>query len=174
MKAVVAAFNQEKALVGAFSVITNLRMELFEELHVTQHQGWQPPSPHIWPSWTDRFICFFSCGELLDIFCCCCWTIYCSYSSLVVGSIDLPTSACLHPCAEQWGKCNIVFVISVCINSASISILKFLCNIVVWILCLYLPSLWNLGREWLGPLELLWRPRWANCTILRLNTQALP
>ena len=26
MKAVVAAFNQEKALVGAFSVITNLRM----------------------------------------------------------------------------------------------------------------------------------------------------
>ena len=102
--------------------------------HVTQHQGWQPPSPHIWPSWTDRFICFFSCAELLDIFCCCCWTIYCSYSSLVVGSIDLPTSACLHPCAEQWGKCNIVFVISVCINSASISILKLLCNIIVWIL----------------------------------------
>ena len=28
MKAVVAAFNQEKALVGAFSVITNLRMDL--------------------------------------------------------------------------------------------------------------------------------------------------
>ena len=35
MKAVVAAFNQEKALVGAFSVITNLRMELFETLIVT-------------------------------------------------------------------------------------------------------------------------------------------
>ena len=32
MKAVVAAFNQEKALVGSFSVITNLRMELFEAL----------------------------------------------------------------------------------------------------------------------------------------------
>ena len=32
MKAVVATFNQEKALVGAFSVITNLRMELFETL----------------------------------------------------------------------------------------------------------------------------------------------
>ena len=31
---VVAAFNQEKALVGAFSVITNLRMELFEALVV--------------------------------------------------------------------------------------------------------------------------------------------
>ena len=29
---VVAAFNQEKALVGAFSVITNLRMDLFEAL----------------------------------------------------------------------------------------------------------------------------------------------
>ena len=32
MKAVVAAFNQEKALVGAFSVITNLRMEFFQVL----------------------------------------------------------------------------------------------------------------------------------------------
>ena len=32
MKAVVAAFNQEKALVGAFSVIMNLRMEIFEAL----------------------------------------------------------------------------------------------------------------------------------------------
>ena len=32
MKEVVAAFNQEKALVGPFSVITNLRMELFEAL----------------------------------------------------------------------------------------------------------------------------------------------
>ena len=32
MKAVAAAFNQEKALVGVFSVITNLRMELFEAL----------------------------------------------------------------------------------------------------------------------------------------------
>ena len=34
MKVVVAAFNQEKALVGAFSVITNLRMELFQTLFV--------------------------------------------------------------------------------------------------------------------------------------------
>ena len=32
MKAVVAAFNQEKALVGVFSVIMNLRMELFQAL----------------------------------------------------------------------------------------------------------------------------------------------
>ena len=31
-KAVVAAFNQEKPLVGAFSVITSLRMELYEAL----------------------------------------------------------------------------------------------------------------------------------------------
>ena len=36
MKAVVAAFNQEKALVGALSVITNLRMELFEALFCTR------------------------------------------------------------------------------------------------------------------------------------------
>ena len=32
VKVVVATFNQEKALVWAFSVITNLRMELFEAL----------------------------------------------------------------------------------------------------------------------------------------------
>ena len=38
VKAVVAAFNQEKALLGAFSVITNLRMELFEALiHTATH-----------------------------------------------------------------------------------------------------------------------------------------
>ena len=42
MKAVVAALNQEKALVGAFSVITNLRMELFEALGETG-QAVQPP-----------------------------------------------------------------------------------------------------------------------------------
>ena len=34
MKAVVAAFNQEKALVGAFSMITNFWMELFHALNV--------------------------------------------------------------------------------------------------------------------------------------------
>ena len=38
VKAVVAAFNQEKALVGAFSVITNLRMEIIEALLHTEHQ----------------------------------------------------------------------------------------------------------------------------------------
>ena len=32
VKGVVAAFNQEKALVGAFSVIMNLRMDLFQAL----------------------------------------------------------------------------------------------------------------------------------------------
>ena len=35
VKAVVAAFNQEKVLVGAFSVITNLRMELFKALQAS-------------------------------------------------------------------------------------------------------------------------------------------
>ena len=40
MKAVVAAFNQEKALVGAFSVITNVRMELFGE--ITAHWAMGP------------------------------------------------------------------------------------------------------------------------------------
>ena len=42
MKAVVAAFNQEKALVGAFSVITNLRMELFGALLPTLHSAAAP------------------------------------------------------------------------------------------------------------------------------------
>ena len=42
MKAVVAAFNQEKALVGAFSVLTNLRMELFQALALT---ALLPPTP---------------------------------------------------------------------------------------------------------------------------------
>ena len=57
MKAVVAAFNQEKALVGAFSVITNLRMELFEALvrglelrpgpGAEQEQGQQRDQPRL-------------------------------------------------------------------------------------------------------------------------------
>ena len=36
VKALVDAFNQEKALVGAFSVLTNLRMELFQALVVVR------------------------------------------------------------------------------------------------------------------------------------------
>ena len=43
MKAVVAAFNQKKALVGAFSVITNLRIELFEALVVSRVPAARPP-----------------------------------------------------------------------------------------------------------------------------------
>ena len=39
VKAVVAAFNQEKALVGAFSLIMNLRMELFEALELVLGAG---------------------------------------------------------------------------------------------------------------------------------------
>ena len=58
MKAVVAAFNQEKALVGAFSVLTNIRMELFQALISTNkdvsgvfwsehgHEGVGPPPEH--------------------------------------------------------------------------------------------------------------------------------
>ena len=37
MKAVVTAFNQEKALVGAFSVITNLRMIFLK--HYSEYVG---------------------------------------------------------------------------------------------------------------------------------------
>ena len=39
VKAVVAASNQEKALAGAFSVTTNLRMELFEALVFVLRDG---------------------------------------------------------------------------------------------------------------------------------------
>ena len=35
VKVLVGAFNQGKALVGAFSVITNLQMDLFEALPTT-------------------------------------------------------------------------------------------------------------------------------------------
>ena len=49
MKAVVAAFNQEKALVGAFSVITNLWMELFEALVTTGHVPHVCASTHVSP-----------------------------------------------------------------------------------------------------------------------------
>ena len=45
VKALVGAFNQEKALVGAFSLITNLRMDLFEEL-LQAAAAWVPaPGP---------------------------------------------------------------------------------------------------------------------------------
>ena len=44
MKAVVAAFNQEKALVGAFSVITNLRMELYQDCGLVTRNRHQPAS----------------------------------------------------------------------------------------------------------------------------------
>ena len=39
MKAVVAAFNQEKALVGALSVITNLLMDIFEAQVIMQSEN---------------------------------------------------------------------------------------------------------------------------------------
>ena len=47
MKAVVAAFNQEKALVGAFSVITNLRMDLFQALVDIPHLVVPDPRPRV-------------------------------------------------------------------------------------------------------------------------------
>ena len=43
---VVAALNQEKALVGAFSKITNLRMDLFEALVTTFQAPRPPPTSH--------------------------------------------------------------------------------------------------------------------------------
>ena len=53
MKAVVAALNQEKALVGAFSVIANSRMELFGALAETvdRAESWGHfliPEQNVW------------------------------------------------------------------------------------------------------------------------------
>ena len=53
MKAVVAAFNQEKALVGAFSVITNLRMELVEALLATNISSGQINIIRLILTWSD-------------------------------------------------------------------------------------------------------------------------
>ena len=57
VKAVVAAFNQEKALVGAFSVITNLRVELFEALLATPHFGCEYLVLAAWRRPTGRELC---------------------------------------------------------------------------------------------------------------------
>ena len=62
MKAVVAAFNQEKALVEAFSVITNLRMDLFEALHTG---GASQASSHKWIL-TDLLVCSEGSHESLN------------------------------------------------------------------------------------------------------------
>ena len=50
MKALVGAFNHKKALVGAFSVITNLRMELFEALLQDHAPGRLPPPRRTLPA----------------------------------------------------------------------------------------------------------------------------
>ena len=61
MKALVGAFNQEKALVGAFFVITNLRMDLFEALF-TAHlaASWGRGSPQRTPATTCTHWCYTS------------------------------------------------------------------------------------------------------------------
>ena len=64
MKAVVAAFYQEKALVGAFSVIVNLRTDLFEALLtirgiLVQGGGWGEgvvQGGHVLPAQSDLLI----------------------------------------------------------------------------------------------------------------------
>ena len=65
VKAVVAAFNQEKALVGAFSVITNLRMELFEALLTSLTTAAAPSAGEPLQMKQMRII-FFMDGEYLD------------------------------------------------------------------------------------------------------------
>ena len=49
VKALVGALNKEKTLVGAFSVITNLRMDLFEAL-VSYHDGLMMDAPESPPA----------------------------------------------------------------------------------------------------------------------------
>ena len=63
MKAVVAAFNQEKALVGAFSVIKNLWMELFGALILVQHDVKSETE-----SYQEQWIPDEECNECLQYF----------------------------------------------------------------------------------------------------------
>ena len=68
MKAVVAAFNQEKALVGAFSVIVQLVMkpiDRFTALIITiitasTSAGTHNISPFIVVAWDEKFTCSYS------------------------------------------------------------------------------------------------------------------
>ena len=85
MKAVVATFNQMKALVGAFSVITNLRMELFQELLnifpdllSTHLSSWLTTDIIFLTSWCSEVThwpevkCYASVITNVDIACCFC------------------------------------------------------------------------------------------------------
>ena len=60
MKAVVATFNQEKAQVGTFSVITNLRMDLFKALVCSSHLLACSTSTSLWIVLLDTNIAFLS------------------------------------------------------------------------------------------------------------------
>ena len=83
MKAVVAAFNHEKALVGAFSVITNLRMELFEALVCTPSTQHISRAPVPWHS-SNTDIHIFSLPRirlrLILIMKCILWALTVSYN----------------------------------------------------------------------------------------------
>ena len=80
VKELVAAFNQEKALVGAFSMITNLRMELFEALVLTQSQHLPSPPPllpslpghSLHPDCAPRSVPAAGADPTVSKFSCCC------------------------------------------------------------------------------------------------------
>ena len=83
MKAVVAAFNQEKALVGAFSVITNLRIKLLEAQVSSvrdKAQNWAVCMMQVQP---DQTLCYG-----LQLY----FTTYCFYCFLMKWTAHLITS----------------------------------------------------------------------------------
>ena len=89
MKAVVAAFNQEKALVGAFSVITNLRMELFQAVSSPPVTSSPPPltartlpPPRLCPSQCAR--CWCGHPTVSKFSCCCVLVAWCRKEWVVV------------------------------------------------------------------------------------------
>ena len=63
MKAVVAAFNQEKALVGAFSVITNLRMQFGCNFLKHYCQGIWAPLENTWYEAAEDYTTFRDCWD---------------------------------------------------------------------------------------------------------------
>ena len=97
MKAVVVAFNQEKALVGSFSVIMNLRMELFDALEQSgaERQGPAVASGH------GLIVQQHHLG--------CCWAVH-NYRGSIKHSVPKLYSSTAAPAANIFHPVQIFFI----------------------------------------------------------------
>ena len=138
MKAVVAAFNQEKALVGAFSVITNHRMELFEAL--VKIWWWCIPEQcQFWWQITDQSSNHLHSSHP-----------HCSKAAPCLAHLHQWFK--LHPVIIQNTPSNIfhnkIFLFCCCFEHLSLSQQQLPTNF-------YLPSLWSLWSKGDGQLRRL-------------------